>query len=210
MVKETDMISTKYETTTDRPSPFYGWLKSPIAQILILALIVASLPAPAEAAWRDNSGNLPGMVSTGTIVGIAVAGAAAVGLLIYFGKRSKKSMRLKLETPPVKFSEFVSGQPSKRTVAVTNLMSAPVTVKAITIDDKSGAFRIADAREAPFTLAPGEKFQIPLILTATNGSGRAHVRITVTTPKLNKDEIKSIDVSYGEKKSKLRKLIPGK
>lgn len=204
------MTSMKRETTHDSPSLFYGWLKSPIAQVLVLALIIASLPAPAEASWRDNSGNLPGMVSTGTIIGIAVGGAAAVGLLIYLAKRSKKPMQLKLETPPVKFSEFVPGQPSTQTVAVTNTTNDPVTVKAITIDDKSGAFRIANARQVPFTLAPGENFAIPVILTATNGGGKAHLRITATTPKLKRDGVKSIDISYGQKKSKFLKLIPGR
>ena len=203
-------MRSEQENNTSRVPLFRGWLKSPIAQILVLALIIASLPAPVEAAYRDNSGNLPGMVSNGTIIGIVVAGGAAIGLLLFFGLRSKGKTKVKLETPPVKFDNVAPGQPTKQSVPVTNIMNEAVTVKAVTVDDKSGAFAIGDARQVPFTLAPGEKFEIPVTLSANNSGGKARLRIVATTAKLKKDAVKFIDVSYGHKKSKLGKLIPGR
>jgi len=200
---------TKRDATTHRPSILCGWLKSAVAQVLVLALIISSMPAPAEAKYVDRSGELPGLVSNGVIIAIAAAGGAAIVLLIYLGKR-KGPPPVKLEALPVKFSEFTPGQQTKQVVPVTNIMNDPVTVKAVTVEDKSGAFAISDARQVPFTLAPGERFEIPVALTAKNNGGKARLRIVATTAKLKKDSVKTIEISYGQNRSRLGRLIPGK
>lgn len=202
------MKSSEQRNNKNRPSLVGEGLRRHIAQVLVLTLIVPLLPSAAEAKYTDNSGNLPGIVSGKTV---AIAGAAigvAGGLLIFYLVKKKRGGTLvKLETPPVKINDVVPGQPTKQTVPVTNIMSAPVTVKAVTVDDKSGVLTI-DARQAPFTLAPGEKFEIPMTLSASNGGGKARVRIVVATEKTKKDEVKFVDVSYGHKKSKLASLVP--
>lgn len=91
---------------------------------------------------------------------------------------------------------------------MTNIMNEPVTVKAVTVDDKSGGLAIGDSRQVPFTIAPGEKFDIPVTLSGNNSAGKARLRIVVTTAKTKTDQIKFVSVSYGREKSKLRKLIP--
>jgi hypothetical protein len=207
--KENFVRSTERKNSKNRPSLLRGWLKTHIAQVLVLVLMVSSMPAPAKADFTDKSGSLPGIVSEKTVAIAGVAAGAAIGLLIFYVvKKRRGGTTVKLETPPVKINDFVPGQPTKQTIPVTNIMSAPVTVKAVTVDDKSGALAIGDARQGSFTLAPGEKFEIPVTLTANNGGGKARVRIVVATEKTKKDEVRFVEVSYGHTKSKLAKLIP--
>ncbi len=87
-------------------------------------------------------------------------------------------------------------------------MNDPVTVKAISVDDKTGSLTIGDAKQVPFTLAPGEPFEIPVTVSSRDGGGKGRLRIVATTDKLKKDDVQFIDVSYGQQKSKLKKLIP--
>jgi hypothetical protein len=183
-------------------------LRGAIASALVLALLLTALPPPASAKWQDLSGTLPGGVSKGVVIGVGAAAAGLVGLLIYYKVHHKGITKVKLDAPAVRFDGAVSGQPTKQSVPVTNLMSEPVTVKAVSVEDTSGALAIDAARQVPFTLAPGEKFEIPVTLTANNAGGKAHLRIVATTEKLNKDGVKVIEVSYGHHKSKLKKLIP--
>ena len=182
-------------------------MKGMVASLLVVALIAAALPTPAHATWTDKSGSLPGTVSKGAVIGVGVGAAVLVGVFIYYKIHHKGATQVKLDAPPVKF-DGTPGQPAKQNVAVTNLMSEPVTVKAVTVDGNSGAFTIGDAKQVPFTLAPGEKFEIPLTLAATNDGGKGRVRIVATTDRLQKDGIKFINVSYGHQKSLLRKVIP--
>jgi hypothetical protein len=172
--------------------------------MLVLALILTSLPSRLEGA------ELPGTVSDAKIYTLLGILGGVVALLVYVKVTHKGAPQVKLETPPVKFNDVVAGEPTKRSVPVTNIMNDPVTVKAVTMDDKSGAFAIGDARQVPFTLAPGEKFEIHVTLSPKNGGGKARVRIVATTAKLKKDTVKFISVSYGHRKSKLGKLVPGR
>jgi hypothetical protein len=229
--KENFMKSTGQKHNGNRPSFFRRWLKSHIAQVLVLALVVSSLPAPAQVTincsglsgnallncltlQQSGSGTSSTKSSTSgtTVVIIGVVAAAAITLAILYVLKKKHNKepnsRVNLEAPPLKFNDVVPGQLTKESVPVTNIMNDPVTVKAVTVDDKSGAFTIGDSRQAPFTIAPGEKFDIPVTLSGNNGGGRARLRIVVATAKTKKDEVKFVNISYGHKKSKLSKLIP--
>jgi hypothetical protein len=207
--KEIFMRTTEPKNNNSRPSLFRGWLRIPIVPVVVLALVITSMPQPAKADYVDKSGSLPGIVSGKTV---AIAGAAVgvgVGLLIfYIVKKKKGTPHVRLDTPPAKFTDVVAGQQAKEIVRVTNHMNDPVTVKAISVDDKSGALAIGDAKQVPFTLAPGEPFEIPVTVSSHDGGGKGRLRIVATTDKLKKDDVQFIDVSYGQQKSKLKKLIP--
>lgn len=45
-------------------------------------------------------------------------------------------------------------------------------------------------------LAPGEKFEIPVILSTKSGKGHARIRITVASERATKQEIDYVDFSY--------------
>lgn len=193
---------------TRTKSHLFERMRGAIASALVLALLLTALPPPASAKYQDLSGTLPGGVSTGAIVGVSAAAAGLVALLIYYKFHHKGVTNVKLDAPAVRFDGAVPGQPAKQSVPVTNLTSEPVTVKAVTVEDKAGALAIDGAKQVPFTLAPGEKFEIPVTLTANNPGGKARLRIVATTEKLNKDAVKVIEVSYGHHKSKFAKIIP--
>jgi len=184
-------------------------MKGAIAQILVLALLVAMLPAPARATWTDKSGSLPGIISPGEAAAIIAGGAVVIGLAVYLIIKHRRGQNMvKLYAPPVRFDNAVPGQPSKQSVPVTNQMGDLVTVKAVSVEDQSSPVAIGDAKQVPFTLAPGEKFEIPVTLSANNGAGKTRLKIVATTEKLKKDEIKFVNIYYGHQKSKLSKLVP--
>jgi hypothetical protein len=200
--------STEHKDLTIRPSLLRGWLRIPIAQILVLALFISLLPAPAHAAWQNLSGDLPNGMTGTTKALLGVSGALIATTLILLIVKKHHQTALKLDAPPVKIDDAAPGQAAKQSVPVTNLMNGPVTVKAVTVDDKSGALTIGDVRQTPFTLAPGEKFEIPVTLAVSHSGGKARIRIVATAERLKKEGVKFVEVSFGHHKSKLAKLIP--
>ena len=215
------MKFTEQKNRTSLSSLCRGWLKSPIAHLLMLALIVPSLPAPAQAksqatpkpdTWQDLHCQLPGADCNHTMlyttIGVGAAGAALITILVVHSKHHKGNTKVQLNTKPVKFSDFVPGQPAKLSVPLKNEMNAAITVKELTVEDPSGALTLGDARQGTFTLAPGEGYDIPVIINTNNAKGKARLRIVATSEKAKKDVVQFIDVSYGHGKSKHHKLIP--
>jgi hypothetical protein len=75
-----------------RASPdFPGRLKGAVSYVLVLALIVASLPARVEAEWQDKSGSLPGTISGKETATIIAGGAAVAGLVVYLVVKKKRN-----------------------------------------------------------------------------------------------------------------------
>jgi len=188
-----------------RPSSLYRrLLKSSTAYLLVLATVMLLLPLPAKATWTDKSCQLPGIVNaqctnyTPIIVVAAVGTAAAVVLFVYAKKHHKGNTAVKLDLKPVKFEDFTPGQPAKLSVPLKDMMSAPITVKEVAVDDPTGAVTLGDARQGTFTLAPGEVYDIPVTLSTTNSEGKARIRIVATSQKANKDIVQFIKVSYGK------------
>jgi hypothetical protein len=177
-----------------------GGLKRTIAQGLVFALILSSLPVPASAASK-------GVGKTVAIAG--VAGGAIVLAIFYVVKRHvRRAPKLMVDVPAaVRFDHLVPGQPTKESVPVTNPMSEAVIVEAVTAEDKSGVLTLGDVRQTPFTLVPGERLEIPVALSANNKVGRARLRIVVTTARAR--EVHLIVVFYGYKEHK-EKEIGGK
>ncbi len=180
-------------------------MKASIASAIVLALLVTLLPSRAEAKWQQQS--LPGTVPTAAVVGAVAAGAAVIGLLIYLKLRHKGAAHVKLDAPPARFDDAPPGQPVEKSVPVVNLMNDPITVKSLAVEDPTHAFTLSDARKVPFTIAPGERVAIPLVLSASNGSGKARLRIVASAPGLEKDATKFVSISYGRQASRLAKLV---
>lgn len=210
------MKSAERKNCASLSSIYRGWLKSPIAHLLVLALIVPSLPASAQVksqvtpqpdAWHDKSCDLPGMCQshTGLIVGVAVGGAAAVALIVWAKHHNGGA---KLSSKPVKFPDFVPGQPAKLNISLANTLNMAITVKEIAVEDPSGALKLGDVRQGTFILARGEKYDIPVTLNTNNNEGKARIRIVVTGEKAKKDVVEFINVSYGHGAAKHHKLIP--
>ena len=201
-------MTNEQTSKTQTSSRLFKRMRGAIASALVLALLLTALPPPASAKYQDLSGTLPGSGNKGLIIGAGAAVGVTLVVLIYYKFHHKGLTKMNLDAPAVRFDGAVPGQATKQSVPVTNLMSEPVTVKAVTVEDASGALAIDAARQVPFTLAPGEKFEIPVTVTAKNAGGKAQLKIVATTEKLNKDGVKVIEVSYGHHKSKLKKLIP--
>jgi hypothetical protein len=193
-----------YQQTSKKQQTLPVRMRGLIASAIVLALIVASLPSPAAAKYQQQQ--LPGTVPTGAVIGAAAAGVAVIGILVYLKTRHKGSTHVKLDAPPVRFDGVAPGQPAERGVVVTNMMNEAITVKSLAVEDPSHALTVSDTRRVPFTIAPGEKVEIPVRLSATNGGAKAHLRIIASAPGVQKDDTKLVSISYGET-SKLGKLI---
>lgn len=176
-----------------------------IAYALVLVLMITLLSSPAKATYQDLSGTLPGTVSTGVVVAVAAAGAAVIGVLLWYELAHKGKTVLKLNVASTKFVDVPAGQRTKETVPVTNTLNEPLTVKEITIDDPSGAV-VVTGRQVPFTIAPNEKFDVQLTISGTKDSGKARLRIVGSAAHFKKDAVKVVNISYGHQKSKLGKL----
>jgi hypothetical protein len=194
---DTGVLRTLPKQEEQLPSSCFGrWIRKPVAHVLIVALIIAVLPNVGEAAWRDQSDDLPGFASGKVIVLLAVAAGALVGLVIYAKIKGKGEPKLQVEADSAKFKNIPRGQSTKKMVPVTNIMGDSVTVKRLSIDDNSGSFTIGEARQVPFTIAPGETFEIPITLSPNKKSGKAQLVIVASTPKFQKDAKKKIEMSY--------------
>jgi hypothetical protein len=197
-MKRVDSEALSNEKDKTPQSFFFKWVKKSIAHILILAVVISAAPTVGKAAWRDQSSSLPGLTS-GKVVALALVGlGAVVGLVVYIKVRGKGDVKLKVDAPSAKFKDVVKGQSTKKTVPVTNLMNESLTVKSLNIKDNSGAFTMENARQVPFTLAPGETFEIPVMLSPKKNSGKAQLQIVASAPKFKKDRMKTIDLSYSD------------
>jgi hypothetical protein len=163
-----------------------GLLKCPAARALMVLLVFFSLCVQA---WAQSS-PLAGRRSGGGDSAIAVEFH-----LKMLGK--KKNSKARLDMNPITFvMAIVPGKPAKLIVPVTNLLDAPITISGVVVEDKSGALTLGRGGLAKMLLAPGEKFEIPVILSTKSGKGNARVRITVASEKVTKQEIDYVDVSY--------------
>jgi hypothetical protein len=87
-------------------------------------------------------------------------------------------------------------------------MSEPITVKSLAIQGSSNAFSVSDPRPVPFTMAPGEKVEIPVTLSAGNSSGKAKLRLIASAPSLKKDAVAFVSLSYDVADvSRLKKML---
>ena len=180
------------------PPGFSGTWKRRIALVVIAALLVSGLPRNAFAKWRDKSGELPGTVSSSTIAIIAIAGGAAVvTLLILAKKKGKKEVVLDVRAPQFK---DVGGEPVARSASITNLMGDPITIKQLTLEGEDSCFSLSDARQVPFTVAPGEQVDLTVnYAPAAAGSLKGHLRIVASSPKVKKDTVKVVSFSASKK-----------
>ena len=95
-------------------SAFLHRFSRSIASSLVLVLFMIALATPVEAEWTDLSGSLPGTMSTGGSIGIAAAGAVAIGLVVYFGFVHKGHPPLKLETKSIRFDDLTPASQPRR------------------------------------------------------------------------------------------------
>jgi hypothetical protein len=186
------------------PSLCGEWLKRPVAHVLVLALAAVSLPAPAHAQKPGiyTKVNVPGVIA------LSAGVAGGVALWIYLRHHKHKQAKVILETKPVEFPDFAPGKPANLTVPVTNPMNAAIKIEQLSVEDRYGALALGGTHQGSFSLAPGEKYDIPVTLTTNKTGGKARIRIVVTSGESTKEEVKYVSVSYGHPKSGLRKLIP--
>ncbi len=208
------------------------WLRLPLAAMLAGAL-AAPKPAPAQVTLScaglsgsallncltlsqsgSNSGGSSSSgptISTGKVVGIIAGVGAATAVLVYLVARKNRNVQkpaLQLLAPPARFADIVPGRTETRSARITNLMNEAITVRAVSAVAKSRAVAVADAFRTPLVLAPGEKYDIPLVITSRHSGGRARLRLLASKPGLKKDAVIYLDVSYGRGKPALAKLIP--
>lgn len=62
-----------------------------IALFLVLAIVLTLNPLQSNAKYKDQSGNLPGMVSDREMITIAAVGAVGLGVLVYVLTKKKNS-----------------------------------------------------------------------------------------------------------------------
>jgi hypothetical protein len=193
-------------------------MSRPVSTILLATLLATGSPRRASAKYTDMSGNLPGIVSTGTVVGAGAGAAAAIGLLIYYEVHHKGIVKLDPAAGSTRFTGLAPATPVSETVVITNPTGKNVSIESITLD-ASPAFSLGPLPSFPVRLAPGDTpLHIPVTVTANGPSGSTHIRVTARevnpdTHKEKKAVEKSFTVSYtqkkeGEKKKKLPGVIP--
>lgn len=65
-----------------------------ISLVLVASILLTICPFQSKAAWRDKSGDLPGMASDGSVVAVAAAGVVVVGALVFLLIKSKKKQAM--------------------------------------------------------------------------------------------------------------------
>lgn len=83
---------------------------------------------------------------------------------------------------PARFHGAAQSQSSPNGISITNLMNRAVTVTSVKLEGASKVFSLAASCPAQFTLAPGERFEIPVRLIRSKGKGKARLRIIALTP----------------------------
>lgn len=178
-----------------------AWRVIAFVQAVFIALIVATVPAFLQAQPQSNS--LPGGLSVGkpanSQAGINISIAVAVDMAM-----DMKHGTMMLNMNPIHIIlQIVPGKSVKLIAPVKNLMDAPVTIKRVVLEDKTGAFVFGGGEQSTVLLAPTEKYEIPVTFTAIDVEGKAHIRIVATTGN-GRDEVKDILVGYSRKSNKTK------
>ena len=193
-------MRTSLVTVSSRPSPF----RRSIACVMIAALIVTLMPKEASARWHDMSGSLPGLVSGKSILLLAIAGGAAVaGMIVWSKRKGRTSVQLQIQPP--RFNQVAVGESDRQSVGITNLMGDPITIKEVALEGKATSFSLTEARQVPFTVAPGERVEIPIhYAPRANGGSNGRVRIVATSPRVQKATVKVVGFSAAKRRSEAR------
>jgi hypothetical protein len=107
-----------------------------------------------------------------------------------------RSTRLFFDVHPLKVHNIKRGHPIEQHIALTNILNDVVTVKSIAIEGASRLLALQETVSVPFTLAPAERVEIPVILSGNKGSGWARLRIVASTPRSDKDISDQIKFHY--------------
>lgn len=104
---------------------FTSLLKRLVPVFLLCALSITLFPHAAMAKWKDKSGDLPGLVSTKSIVLIGLGTAGAVFLLAQLSKSGKASK--------AKAQASTSVKPSASTVSGSKLYAQSSNAKSVSV-----------------------------------------------------------------------------
>jgi hypothetical protein len=186
--------STRRTNYTDAGLLCSGLLKGgPATRALAFLLVVSPLPVQA----RPLSNPLPGGSFAGGPGNRHLDPNAAIAVEFYVKMHKQKNAKARLDMNPMNFViAIVPGRPAKLIVPVTNLLDAPLTIKEIAVEDKSGALTLGGGHLTMILLAPGEKYEIPVILSTNSGRGKARVRIAAASEQANKEEVEFVEIAY--------------
>lgn len=203
--KKIDM-NTRSRTPSSADEGTTNWRRA-IAPVVIAVMLTTAMPKNLAASWRDNSGNLPGLVSGKTIAILAITlGGAAAGAVILLKRQGRKEVKMRIQPP--RFATVAVGQSEQKTVSVTNLMGDPITIKEVSVESESATFSLADARQTPFTVAPREQVGINVTYSPDSGNpSKGQLRIVASSLKTKKDTIKQVPLSSPGEKSERRFLL---
>jgi hypothetical protein len=121
---------------------------------------------------------------------IALGCAAAGGILA-----REAPVRIFFYIGSVRFSDAPSA-PRRGVVPLTNMMNEKVTVKSVRVERGSDAFVVSEEFSGPFVMAPGEIYQIPVVLSARKARGTASLRIVASTAKSKTDVVEVVKFHY--------------
>lgn len=110
---------------------------------LIFAMLFSFCPIHSSAKWDDQSDNLPGTVSDGTIIALGAVAAVGVGVLVYvLIKKSKQkkamSSNYRMNTPAISWSDQLNGRTNTGSSVLTtqnNVTSASSSLLATPKND---------------------------------------------------------------------------
>ena len=138
---------------------------------MITMLTIAAIAGthPASAAWRDQSGQLPGLVSGKSIAITAAAiGGGAVGALILFKKLHHKDAATNLEAPA---SLSIVG--TETNLVLRNRGRNPISLSAA--DFKGRGFEFTTPPRFPVVVRSNNTAEIPVRMTS---GGAARLELT--------------------------------
>jgi hypothetical protein len=78
-------------------------------------------------------------------------------------------------------------------------MNEPLIVKEVSLKGGSHIFALAETLSVPFSLAPAERAEVPIILLGKRGSGTAHLQVVASAPRSKHDSIIVMKFHYNIK-----------
>jgi|GEM_PF-4837986 len=139
-------------------------------------------PVPAQSAWDDRSGDLPGFTSKQGVL-IAGGAAAAVTAVVWFAHKKRNSKRAAVSPAKLVFEEAQVGARKEQTLTIVNRSQEPLAVEEISIRGES--FALAEQPALPRSLAPGQQLEVRVTFApASKGSAKGRLQVLSSGPGL--------------------------
>jgi hypothetical protein len=163
--------------------------KGSLASILAFCLLIPVTAGRIEAAWDDQSGNLPGISSAKSAIvwGAAIGGGVVLAAFLLKKKGDRRNPKLEVRPSKLDYGPIAKGEDSRQQFMVRNTANSRVTIQTIAVSGE--AFHFSPQPAFPVTLEPGESASMPISFAPPSKgkfSGRVEVLAEANSGKFKK------------------------